>query len=278
VQLSGNDARAVDIDELHRLIRVEHCKIGVAADRLGITWDTARYLLTTNPAPNGVATSDHRHPRGTEYRTAKSALTPQQFRDLYETRRIGLSTIAATIGVDRRALVQLAGDYGMRLRRAADSAHATVDRDWLYAQYVHQRRTIRDLARERGITRQRMEQWINIHDIPRRRVGAPPHRADHALIAQAPRILQPALAGRGGWERLCRFAAMSTFATLREAGAHLETNQFSLVHQLNRLERELGMTLLTRAQRGHPMRLTDDGARVLAALKAYQRQKFAPSS
>lgn len=274
-QSPGNDARAVDIDELQRLIRVEHCKIGVAADRLGTTWDTARYLLTTNTAPNGPATSDHRRRRGTQYRAAKSALTPQQFRDLYQTRGIGLSTIAAAIGADRRALVQLAGDYGIRLRRAGDSTNATVDRDWLYGQYVHQRRSIRDLARERGITRERMAQWIEIHDIPKRPVGGPPHRAS---IARAPRILHPALAGRGGWERLRRFAAMSTFATLGEAAAHLQTNKFTLVHQLNRIERELGKTLLTRAQRGHPMRLTDDGVRVLAEVKAYQRQQSASSS
>jgi DNA-binding transcriptional LysR family regulator len=48
--------------------------------------------------------------------------------------------------------------------------------------------------------------------------------------------------------------------------------QFSLVNQINRIERELGKKLLERAERGRPMRLTADGAAVVRAVMSYERK------
>ncbi|MFY9335118.1 MAG: LysR family transcriptional regulator, partial [Mycobacterium sp.] len=52
-------------------------------------------------------------------------------------------------------------------------------------------------------------------------------------------------------------------------------NQFTLVNQINRIERDLGMKLLRRAERGRPMELTEDGRRVLAALRQCDRRDTA---
>ncbi|HYO01747.1 MAG TPA: hypothetical protein VET27_07600 [Mycobacterium sp.] len=48
--------------------------------------------------------------RGVGYRTAKSALTPEHLRDLYERQGLGLREIATGVGVGRKTVVQLARD------------------------------------------------------------------------------------------------------------------------------------------------------------------------
>ncbi|MGB5149162.1 MAG: LysR family transcriptional regulator [Mycobacterium sp.] len=45
-----------------------------------------------------------------------------------------------------------------------------------------------------------------------------------------------------------------------------------MVSQIDRIERDLGTTLLVRAERGRPMQLTDDGARAVATIRAWQRK------
>lgn len=276
LQLPGRDPAAVDIDELHRLIRVQDHSLGAAAAHLGITLETVRYLLTTHPAPaNQPATSDQARVRGAAYRTAKSALSPQRLRDLYQKQGQGLRDIAASIGVDRKAVAQLARDYGIPLRASGRQTRHHVDRDWLYDQYVTKRRALPDIAKEVGMSTPNMARWAKTHAIPMRARGGPSHSASLAAQSagtEAPELIRPALAGIGGWERLQRFAAAARYPTLTLAAKELCVNQFALVNQINRIERELGTKLLIRAERGRPMQLTEDGAKVVATVRACQRK------
>ncbi|UQX10996.1 TniQ family protein [Candidatus Mycobacterium methanotrophicum] len=279
LHLPGHDPAAVDIGELHRLIRVEDYSLGAAAEHLGTTLETVRHLLTTHPAPaREPVTHDQGRVRGTGYRTAKSALTPDRLQDLYETDGRGLRDIAASIGVDRKTVAQLAHDYGIPLRVPGRQTRHHVDRDWLYDQYVNKRRAFPDLARECGMSTANMERWAKTHNIPKRSRGGPSHSANLAAAAEAqaaPDILRPALAGIGGWERLQRFAAASPYPTMTIAAKELGVHQFTLVNQINRLERELDQKLLVRAERGRPMELTPFGSRVVGAVNA--RSKAAPA-
>lgn len=276
LQLPGRDPAAVDIGELHRLIRVADHTLGATAAHLGITLDTVRYLLTTHPAPTTEpATPDHARVRGAAYRAAKSALSPQRLRDLYEKQGQGLREIAASIGVDRKAIAQLARDYGIALRASGRHTRHHVDRDWLYDQYVTKRRTLPDIAAEVGMSTPNMARWATTHAIPMRARGGPSHSASLAArsaVAEAPELIRPALAGIGGWQRLQRFAAAARYPTLTLAAQELGLNQFGLVDQINRIERELGTKLFIRAERGRPMQLTDHGARVVATVRACQRK------
>lgn len=52
---------------------------------------------------------------------------------------------------------------------------------------------------------------------------------------------------------------------MRGAAEALGINQPTLVTQINRLERDLGQTLLERAERGRAMELTSFGEAVIAA-------------
>lgn len=118
-----------------------------------------------------------------------------------------------------------------------------------------------------------MARWAKTHDIPLRARGGPSHSSalgDADNAASAPELLRPALAGLGGRERLERFVAASNFSTLTAAADKLGIHQFTLVNQINRIERELDAKLLIRAERGRPMQLTDHGERVVAAFHVYE--------
>ena len=277
LQLPGQDPAAVDIGELDRLIRIEDYSLGAAAEHLGITLETVRYLLAKHPAPAREAmTPDQARVRGTTYRTAKSALTPQRLRDLYENHGHGLRDIAASIGVGRQAVAQLARDYGIPLHRPGRQTRHHVDRDWLYDQYVTKRRALPDIAKEAGMSTPNMARWAKTHAIPMRGRGGHSHSASlnaQSAVAEAPELIRPALAGSGGWERLQRFAAAARYPTLTAAADEIGVNQFALVNQINRIERELDVKLLIRAERGRPMDVTEDGARTLATIRTYQRQR-----
>ncbi|WP_232783743.1 helix-turn-helix domain-containing protein [Mycobacteroides franklinii] len=144
-----------------------------------------------------------------------------------------------------------------------------------YTQYVTHHRTLPDIAQECGITPANLGLRAKALDIPIRGRGGPSHRANLAAAdtaALAPAVIRPALAEIGGRDRLERFADASRYRTLTIAAERLGIQQFTLVNQINRIERELGTKLLIRAERGRPMRLTDDGARIVAVIRACQRR------
>ncbi|WP_225448520.1 LysR family transcriptional regulator [Streptacidiphilus sp. P02-A3a] len=186
-----------------------------------------------------------------------------------------MNQIAALSGFSRGVLTRLAQEYEIPLRDGPQDyrRRGDVDRDWLIEQYVHQRRTLPDLAREKGMSTANMARWAKTHNITLRSRGGASHSqtlraADEAH--RAPRILRLALNGHGANERLNRFAAASAYPSLGAAAAGLGLNTFTLVAQINRIERELGGPLLVRAERGRPMALTTLGKRVLRAIRTFQ--------
>lgn len=276
LDLPGPDPATVDIAGLHHVMAVDGIKLGTAARRLNTSLDTVRYLLETRPAPrpDPEPTAPLPTSYSRAYSTAKAALSRERLAELYERKRMSLKDIAATVGVSRQTIAHLARDYDLPLREPGLQARATVDRDWLYDQYVNNRRALPDIAEEAGMSTVNMARWAKTHAIPMRgRDGGSDSStlAAERAAAEAPDLIRPALAGIGGRERLERFAAATRYRTLTVAAEKLGVHQFTLVNQINRIERELGTKLLVRAERGHPMKLTDDGARVVATVHAFQR-------
>ncbi|SII54569.1 TniQ family protein [Mycobacteroides abscessus] len=276
LNLPGPDPTAVLIAQLHGVMAVDGIKLGTAAQRLNTSLDTVRYLLETHPAPR--ADSDEGAtlsiPYNRAYLTAKQTLSRTRLVDLYERQRMSLKDIAVTVGVSRQIIARLARDYDVPLREPGLQARTTIDRDWLYDQYVNRRRALPDIAKEAGMSTANMARWAKTHAIPMRGRGGGSHSSNLAaesFAAEAPELIRPALAGIGGWERLDRFAAATRYPTLTVAAAKLGVGQTALVSQINRIERELGARLLNRAERGRPMELTDAGARVIATIRAWQR-------
>jgi hypothetical protein len=212
-------------------------------------------------------TPRHRTPR-LVYGAAKSTLPREKLIQLYHGEGRNLREIAATVGVSRQTIGRLAAEYGIALREARRRPIYDVDPTWLYQQYVTKHRSLEDLAGECGMSVANMARWAKVYRIPVRRLS---RYASNELASddRIPEILRPALAGIGGWERLQRFVDASRFRTLQLAAQELRLNQFALVDQVNRIERDLGTRLLNRAKSGHPMTLTPFGSQVLTAIHEF---------
>lgn len=271
LDLPGDDPGKVKVEHLHRAATTDGIKMGATAKLLNASLDTVRYLLEIHPPPPPVRSGTTPYNRA--YVTAKAALPRERLLELYERQHMSLRDIAESVGVSRQVVGRIARDYDLALREPGLKARTIIERDWLHDQYVNKRRTLPDLAKETGMSTANMARWAKTHGIPLRARGGPSHSSAMAAAddaADAPELLRPVLAGVGGRERLERFVAASSFSTLTAAAENLGIHQFTLVNQINRIERELATKLFIRAERGRPMELTDDGERVVAAIRSYR--------
>lgn len=271
LDLPGDDPGKVKVEHLHRAATTDGNKMGATAKLLNASLDTVRYLLEIHPPPPPVRSGTTPYNRA--YVTAKAALPRERLLELYERQHMSLRDIAESVGVSRQVVGRIARDYDLALREPGLKARTIIERDWLHDQYVNKRRTLPDLAKETGMSTANMARWAKTHGIPLRARGGPSHSSAMAAAddaADAPELLRPVLAGVGGRGRLERFVAASSFSTLTAAAENLGIHQFTLVNQINRIERELATKLFIRAERGRPMQLTDDGERVVEAVRAYK--------
>lgn len=262
--LPSPDPAALAIPVLHSMIRRRRLTLSAAASQLDTTLDDVRYVLESHPAPANVTTPRRPQTR-LVYGAAKTMLPREKLIQLYEGEGRSLRDIAASIGVSRQTIGRLATEYNIALREAHRQPTYDIDATWLYEQYVTKHRSLDDLAAECGMSVANMARWARVHCIPVRRLS---RYTPHELAADTgiPPILRPALSGVGGWERLQRFAEASRYRTLQAAAQDLGLNQFTLVDQVNRIERDLGRPILVRANAGRPMQLTPVGFQVVAAI------------
>lgn len=276
--LPQRDPRDIDIRRLHEQPRTPRT-INESARHLDVSPDALRYALTLHPRPSqpAVATAGATASRAGIMRK----LPAHRLSELYCEQRISLRAIGARYGVSRQTVARLARIYGIDLRQAhRPREHEEVSRDWLHTEYTLKRRSLPELAAEKGTSIGTMANWARKHGIERRGRGGPSQTASlraASTARSAPKILQPTLAGIGGAERLSRFTAVSGYHTLSIAAQELGIPQFTLVNQIGRLERELGGKLIERAERGRPMKLTDLGARVRSTFKAWERTTAPPA-
>ncbi|MFA5707208.1 LysR family transcriptional regulator [Mycolicibacterium sp.] len=281
LDLPGADPSVLSIDALHGAVAAAgKRKLGTAATELGTSLDVVRHLLATSPAPrqappDGVRLAAN-HNRA--YARLKAAVPRDRFIELYEHEGMSLGAIARAFGVSRQIASRLAHDYQIVLRARC---LPPIGRDWLYDQYVVRGRALSDIGRDIGMSAANVARWAKIHAIPMRGRGARSQSAAIAaqrFAATAPALIRPALTGIRGWERLQRFAAASDYANLSIAAADLGVATCTLNNQINQIERELGVTLLVRAWHERPMRLTEEGARVLQAVRNHQQSGSATDS
>ena len=201
-------------------------------------------------------------------------LPPEILSAHYHQQRMTLRDIASRYHVDRKTVARLAHQYGIDTRQGRPREHEEIDRNWLYTEYIVHRRTLPELAAEKGMSTMNMSLWAQRHGIQRRPRGEASKAANLEAAKQgrqAPTILRPALSQIGGAARLKRFEMVLQYPTITAAAADLGLRQPVLTSQITRLEGELGGALIERAQRGRPMTLTKRGARVLRAWKAWKR-------
>lgn len=270
LDLPGTDFAQTDIRELHRAVNQDRRLLGTAASAAGMDLDTARFLLSTSPAPSPKPATLRR----TRLVRAASmeVLSREVLLDMYENQRMSFAAIAASTGVSRQTVRRIAIEYGITAKSADCWRKYEIERDWLYREYVTKRRALPDIAREIGASTATVARWAKQYEIPIRTRGGPSHSQtlnDARAANLGPELLRPALAGIGGWQRLQRFADASQYRTVTVAAQRLGLSQTTLTVQIQRIERELGVCLLERAQRGAAMSLTREGQAVLEAIHAY---------
>ncbi|WP_277243295.1 TniQ family protein [Mycolicibacterium obuense] len=251
-------------------------RISKISKELQIDVDVARYLAELNPAtpPAWVTSSAPRPPRLGAYRAAKSALPADRFAELYNRRRMSLADIAANAGVSKPVISRLAREYGVEVATPGPKVKHPFEREWLTDQYVNRQRSLPEIAAETGVSITTVARWAKTFGIPLRSQGGGSHtavRKARATSSEAPEFLKSVLAAPNGWKWLQRFAAAVDYPTLTTAAKHLGVRQSVLTQQITRIERELGMQLLERAERGRPMAVTTAGRRVLDAIEAFNR-------
>ncbi|MUL78966.1 TniQ family protein [Mycolicibacterium sp. CBMA 226] len=270
LDLPGIDTETIDIAELHRLLRREQCSLIEAAAAIGTTPDAVRGVLEHHPAPKEPRPASKPkigpHRPGPAYIAASTMFPRDRLVELYQEQHVGLRTLGAMAGVCKQTMAALICDYGIPLRPSGQGPGLQVDGDWLYTEHVERGRSLSDLAGELGVTGSVLTKWVKIHQIP---VRAPARRTAEELSANhdIPRILLLALAGRGGWERLQRFAAIVDYADYATAARELHASASVLALQMRILERDLGDRLLDRADGTHPMHITEFGLRVQRAVR-----------
>ncbi|MFI2370183.1 TniQ family protein [Streptomyces sp. NPDC018833] len=267
--LPGPDPDQVDVSHLHRLIHQRRHAVQYAADILDTSVEAVRHLLGEHPAPLPQPTTAQGTARE-NYSKAMQTLPKERLARLYLDEHRSLPQIANLTGFSLKALARLAREYGIPMRRREDYDNcAPVERDWLFEQYVVHRRPLTELARERGMSPTNMIRWAHRHELPLRRGGAG-HAAAYRTpdwATRVPAFLQDALTGPYAWKRLELFVAALPYATMRKAAQALGIHSSTLIMKVNQLERELGHTLIERAERGREMRPTLFGTKVAEAAR-----------
>ncbi|MFG2841752.1 LysR family transcriptional regulator [Kitasatospora sp. NPDC048296] len=281
LSLPGPDPAHIDLTRLHQLVRERQHPVQHAAQVLGTTVEVIRQLLDEHPAPPPPMTKNTARATGHIRLQARRELSKETFTRLYLSEHRSLKQIATLTGFSRSVLTGLAREYGIPLRNGPQDYKrcGDIERDWLFEQYVHHRRTLPDLAREKGMSTTNMARWARTYEIPLRPRGGGSHDAALRVpnaTARMPPILRIALTSPYAWQRLDRFLAAVSYPTMREAAAALGINQSALVTQISRLERDLGNPLFERAERGRPMRLTAVGEEVTAAAQRLRRRVPTP--
>jgi hypothetical protein len=79
-----------------------------------------------------------------------------------------------------------------------------------------------------------------------------------------------------GWQRLHRFREAMACPAIGTAARQIGAHPSALIHQFQRLERDIGATLYHRSSPGHPMRPTARGNALLQALDHPAVRALAP--
>ena len=198
--LPGSNPVTVDIPALHHL--VEHGRtIREAARQLDTSPDAVHYVLTQHPANSRQSSA----PTTPALTGLAARLPPEILIAHYHQQRMTLRDIASRYHVDRKTVARLAHQYGIDTRRGRPRSHEEIDRNWLYTEYIVHRRTLPELAAEKGMSTMNMSLWAQRHGIQRRPRGEASKAANLEAAKQgkqAPAILRPALNQIGGAARL----------------------------------------------------------------------------
>ena len=266
LSLPGPGPEDIDTEAVRRLVITGKASVSDAAAELGTSAGHVRFALERVPrparnwGPGALPVTWRRQQR------ARAVLTREFFDLEYLQAGKTLQDLEAETGFPVKLLAATAREHGITLTRA--SAPAPIGGDWLREQYQARHRSYTGIAAELGVRPETVIAAARRHHIPSRpfTVHSRPEMTTR-LEAAVPRDIRRAVEGSlQGWHRLRRFQAAMAFPTIEAAAAHLGTSQSALIHQLRRLERDIGAPLYHASSPGKPMQPTRRGTALLAAL------------
>jgi hypothetical protein len=264
--LPGRDPDDIDLEAVSQLVITGQLPPRAAAERLGTTVSHIRLALEQihRPAPRWGRNTP---PVVRQWQQrARRVLTREFFEREYIQARKTLRQLETETGFPRKYLADCARQHGITLTSAFDPA--PIDPGWLREQYINRQRSYTDIAAELGVMDVTVIAAARRHGILSRPPGV---RSRPEMITTLgehipPDIRRAVEGGLKGWHRLHRFQATMGFPTIEAAARHLGAHQSALVHQLRRLERDIGAKLYHRSTTSQPMRPTPRGAALLQAL------------
>jgi hypothetical protein len=192
---------------------------------------------------------------------AATLLTHQFFQQHYTRGGKTLAAIEADTGIPRKLIAQHARQLGIRLR--SGQPDQPIDPAWLREQAETRHRTNGDIAADLGLTHETIRRHRKNLGITAGRTGV--HRQQLQRHPHLPSDICRAIEGkRHGWQRLRRFQQITAYPSINAAATALGLFQQNLFLQLDRLEADIGATLIHRTpHRYQPMTLTPRGRRLL---------------
>lgn len=241
--MPGRDPADIDLRALHELVVLQKLPVGQAAGQLRTTTYHVRFALESIPraarqwgrsTPPSAWILRHQAPQ---------ILTREFFEREYLQAGKRLQQIAAETGFYRPLAAHYAHKAGISL--AHSPPPKDIDKDWLREQYLDRQRPYADIAAELGVA------VMTVYDAARRygiTSRAPGVHSSPQMITKLGKdslrdVRRAVEGGLQGWHRLRRFQIAMTFPTIEAAATSLGAHQSALVHQLRRLERDIGATL-----------------------------------
>lgn len=275
ITLPGRDPADIDIGAVTRLVITGGIPPGTAAAQLGTTISHVRLALEQAPRPaREWALSTPPAAWGKWQHSARSLLTREFFEREYVSSRKTLRQIKAETGIPTTHLAARARELGITVTSAWQPT--PIDPSWLRDQYA--RRSYSDIAAELGVATETVIAAARRHGITGRAKGVRSRPEMFTTLSEdiPPDIRRAVEGSLHGWQRLHRFreamACPAIGAAARQIGAHPS----ALIHQFQRLERDIGATLYHRSSPGHPMRPTPRGNALLQALEHPAVRAIAP--
>jgi hypothetical protein len=252
LDLAHPDPADIDMAALHHLAADRSLSTGQIAHRLNVTSEAVRHSLAEYPSVGAVKRSRARVCGG---------LTPEVLHDLM-SRKITVTAIASEFEVPVTTVIRLAERHGIRQPR---HRRPPPEADWLYQQYVLDRRTLSDIAAGAGVGEATVSTWIRQRRLTRRdNVIRRPHHVMDRRAALT--LLGPWLMAGHPDHALQHFADALAYPTLQQAAQGLGLVHETLCYQIRSLERVFGAVLLLRSRSALSMRATPAGEQLAEAI------------
>lgn len=277
--LPGINPATIDVAAVVRTVLDQQHRPSTAAEQLGLSMTQVRYALQHAPASTSdsqerdcgggpVERSAHVVSAWQRRQRAGRLLTPEFLHREYIEHARTCTQIAAEHNVPRDMVIQRARALGITVHRTRRPI--PIDDDWLRHQYLAAHRSTADIAAELGTKGETIRRRLTRLGVSVRPAGVHSRQimiaaADHGLPRDVRDAVERTL---DGWLRLNRFQVAMAFPSLAAAAAYLNLHQSTLVHQLQRLECDVGTSLYHRSGFGKPQRPTRTGRTLLKHLAA----------